>query len=290
MRNKQDASGGDNSTFNQAGGDVNLSTTNNYGMGYSEVKDLFMNLFHIHFLELGKDVENLINERAEIAITDYLNRLVAEDPNLIQKTRDPDIRYDIIEVQKNYARFGDKEMSNLLVDVLVQRTKEDGSFPKIVLNEALTVIPKLTKTQIDSLTLLYVIQTIGYINPGNNTIATFYDTLLAPFLDDKLLPDSEYFYLHLQSCGCLAILLGSKFGLAEAFHKKFKGKYPDIEAVNQEIRNNPKLDAFEKSWSGKAILSRCALSSVGLAIGMTNFNLKTGNTLNMNKFIVDYID
>ena len=110
-----------------------------------------------------------------------MNRLVEEDPNLIQKTRDPDIRYDIIEVQKNYARFGDKEMGNLLVDVLVQRTKEDGSFPKIVLNEALTVIPKLTKTQIDSLTLLYVIQTISYINPGNNTIATFYDTLLARF-------------------------------------------------------------------------------------------------------------
>ena len=47
MRNKQDASGGDNSTVNQAGGDVNLSTTINYGMGYTETKDLFMDLFHI---------------------------------------------------------------------------------------------------------------------------------------------------------------------------------------------------------------------------------------------------
>jgi hypothetical protein len=290
MRNKQDASGGDNSTFNQAGGDVNLSTTNNYGMGYSEVKDLFMNLFHIHFLELGKDVENLIDERAEIAITDYLNKLVAEDPNLIQKTRDPDIRYDIIEVQKNYARFGDKEMSDLLVDVLVQRTKEEGSFTKIVLNEALTVIPKLTKLQIDILTLLYLVQTVGYVNPVYQTISTFYEDLMAPFLDDRLLPDNEYFYLHLQSCGCLAILMGVKFDLAEAFHKKFKGKYTDLETINQEIRENPQLDAFEKSWSGKAVLNRCTLSSVGLAIGLINCNLKLGSNFNMDKFIAEYLN
>ena len=72
MMNKQDARGGENSTVNQAGGDVKVSTTINYGMGYTETKDLFMDLFHIEFTKLGKDVERLINERAEKIVVDYL--------------------------------------------------------------------------------------------------------------------------------------------------------------------------------------------------------------------------
>ena len=54
MMNKQDARGGENSTVNQAGGDVKVSTTINYGMGYTETKDLFMDLLHIDFTKLGK--------------------------------------------------------------------------------------------------------------------------------------------------------------------------------------------------------------------------------------------
>ena len=275
MRNKQDASGGDNSTFNQAGGDVNLSTTINNGMGYFEVKDLFMDLFQNEFTKLGKDVEDLINERAERIITGYLNKLFEENPNLIQNTKDPDIRYGIIEAQKAYARFGNAEMSELLIDVLVQRTKAEDSFSSIVLNEALTVIPKLTKFQINILSVLYAIESIRYINPTNKTISNFYDAFLSPFIDDRLLPTNHQFYLHLQSCGCLAFSAMGNLKLVDVFHKKFDdNRYPDLGLIMHEIREDDKLDAFEKSWSGDALLRRCTLSSVGLAIGLANFNLQ----------------
>ena len=206
---------------------------------------------------------------------------------MIQNTKNPDIRYDIIEAQKAYARFGNTEMAELLVDVLVQRTKAEDSFSSIVLNEALTVIPKLTKLQINILTVLYAIETISYVNPTNNTIGTFYDTILSPFLDERLIPKNEHFYLYLQSCGCLTIILGAKLNLIESFHKKFKGKYQDFEAIAKEIRENSKLDKFEKEWSGAALLSRCTLSSVGLAIGLANFNLTTGNNFKLEQYIYE---
>lgn len=287
MRNKQDASGGDNSTFNQAGGDVNLSTTINYGMGYFEVKDLFMDLFQNEFTKLGKDVEDLINERAERIVTGYLNKLFEENPNLIQNTKDPDIRYGIIEAQKAYARFGNAEMSELLIDVLVQRTKAEDSFSSIVLNEALTVIPKLTKFQINILSVLYAIESIRYINPTNKTISNFYDAFLAPFIDDRLLPANHQFYLHLQSCGCLAVSVMANLKLVDVFHNKFDDRYTDLGIIMQEIREDDRLDAFEKSWSGDAILRRCSLSSVGLAIGLANFNLTTGNNFKLEKHIYE---
>ncbi len=288
MRNKQDASGGDNSTFNQAGGDVNLSTTINNGMGYFEVKDLFMDLFQNEFTKLGKDVEDLINERAERIITGYLNKLVEENPNLIQNTKDPDVRFGIIEAQKAYARFGNSEMSELLIDVLVQRTKAEDSFSSIVLNEALTVIPKLTKFQINILSVLYAIESIRYINPANKTISNFYDAFLSPFIDDRLLPVNHQFYLHLQSCGCLAFSAMGNLKLVDVFHKKFDdNRYPDLGLIMHEIREDDKLDAFEKSWSGDALLRRCTLSSVGLAIGLANFNLTTGYNFKLEQHIYE---
>jgi hypothetical protein len=284
--NKQTADAGKDSVIYQA----NEGITVNEGLTLEQARTVSLDVFKANFYDLGEDVRQIATRRAEEITNEYLKKLQIEDERLIEKTVDPDIRYNLFEVQKAYARFGDKEMSNLLVDVLVQRTKEDVSFPRIVLNEALTVIPKLTKLQIDILTLLYLVETVGYINPTYQTISTFYEDLMAPCLDDRLLPDNEYFYLHLQSCGCVAIILGVKRDLAEVFHKKFKGKYPDLETINQEIRNTPKLDAFEKSWSGKSVFNRCTLSSVGVAIGLINFNSIRGSKFKMDTFIFEYLN
>lgn len=286
LTNKQTVDAGNDAVIYQA----NEGIIVNEGLTLEQVRTVSLDVFKANFYDLGEDVRQIANRRAEEITNEYLKKLQTEDEKLIEKTVDPDIRYNLFEAQKAYARFGDKEMSKLLVDVLVQRTKEEGSFPRIVLNEALTVIPKLTKLQIDILTLLYLVETVSYINPAYKTISTFYEDLMAPFLEDRLLPDNEYFYLHLQSCGCLAIILGSKRNLSEAFHKKFKGKYPDLETINQEIRNTPKLDAFEKSWSGKSVFSRCTLSSVGLAIGLTNFNSTIGSKFKMDTFIFEYLN
>ena len=269
MRNKQDASGGDNSTVNQAGGDVNLSTTINYGMGYTEAKDLFMDLFHIEFMKLGKDVEHLINERAEKIVVDYLNKLVQEDPNLIQNTKNPDIRYDIIEAQKAYARLGDQEMADLLVKILVERTKStENTFKNIALNESLSVIPKLTSKQIDVITLIYLVRYYSFVPTFKMPFDFYYQTLVN-FLAVEI-PNSEMFYQHLQYSGCLSISIGSS-SFASIFMHKFPHLFKDETEVNSFISSYSDVSQLKNKWDNTKMCNT-SLTSVGLVIAITNIN------------------
>ena len=269
MRNKQDASGGDNSTVNQAGGDVKVSTTINYGMGYTETKDLFMDLFHIEFTKLGKDVEHLINERAEKIVVDYLNKLVQEDPNLIQNTKNPDIRYDIIEAQKAYARLGDQEMADLLVKILVERTKStENTFKNIALNESLSVIPKLTSKQIDVITLIYLVRYYSFVPEFKMPFDFYYQTLVN-FLAVEI-PNSEMFYQHLQYSGCLSISIGSS-SFASIFMHKFPHLFKDETEVNSFISSYSDVSQLKNKWDNTKMCNT-SLTSVGLVIAITNIN------------------
>lgn len=269
MMNKQDARGGENSTVNQAGGDVKVSTTINYGMGYTETKDLFMDLFHIEFTKLGKDVEHLINERAEKIVVDYLNKLVQEDPNLIQNTKNPDIRYDIIEAQKAYARLGDQEMADLLVKILVERTKStENTFKNIALNESLSVIPKLTSKQIDVITLIYLVRYYSFV-PEFKMPFNFYYQTLVNFLAVEI-PNSEMFYQHLQYSGCLSISIGSS-SFASIFMHKFPHLFKDETEVNSFISSYSDVSQLKNKWDNTKMCNT-SLTSVGLVIAITNIN------------------
>ena len=269
MMNKQDARGGENSTVNQAGGDVKVSTTINYGMGYTETKDLFMYLFHIEFTKLGKDVEHLINERAEKIVVDYLNKLVQEDPNLIQNTKNPDIRYDIIEAQKAYARLGDQEMADLLVKILVERTKStENTFKNIALNESLSVIPKLTSKQIDVITLIYLVRYYSFVPEFKMPFDFYYQTLVN-FLAVEI-PNSEMFYQHLQYSGCLSISIGSS-SFASIFMHKFPHLFKDETEVNSFISSYSDVSQLKNKWDNTKMCNT-SLTSVGLVIAITNIN------------------
>ena len=269
MMNKQDARWGENSTVNQAGGDVKVSTTINYGMGYTETKDLFMDLFHIEFTKLGKDVEHLINERAEKIVVDYLNKLVQEDPNLIQNTKNPDIRYDIIEAQKAYARLGDQEMADLLVKILVERTKStENTFKNIALNESLSVIPKLTSKQIDVITLIYLVRYYSFVPEFKMPFDFYYQTLVN-FLAVEI-PNSEMFYQHLQYSGCLSISIGSS-SFASIFMHKFPHLFKDETEVNSFISSYSDVSQLKNKWDNTKMCNT-SLTSVGLVIAITNIN------------------
>ena len=269
MMNKQDARGGENSTVNQAGGDVKVSTTINYGMGYTETKDLFMDLFHIEFTKLGKDVEHLINERAEKIVVDYLNKLVQEDPNLIQNTKNPDIRYDIIEAQKAYARLGDQEMADLLVKILVERTKStENTFKNIALNESLSVIPKLTSKQIDVIILIYLVRYYSFVPEFKMPFDFYYQTLVN-FLAVEI-PNSEMFYQHLQYSGCLSISIGSS-SFASIFMHKFPHLFKDETEVNSFISSYSDVSQLKNKWDNTKMCNT-SLTSVGLVIAITNIN------------------
>ncbi len=81
-------------------------------------------------------------------------RLHKEYAKGLENAENPDFQRALFTVQKEYALTGDDELGDLLVDLLIDRTKQDNrSLLQIVLNESLSVVPKLTNDQLAALSV-----------------------------------------------------------------------------------------------------------------------------------------
>lgn len=273
MNDKHELAAGDNSTNIQDSKNVNV---HQYGLGFNEVKEVAMMVFKSNFYDLGKTVEKIINERAEEIINEYLKRLISKNPEALKNTEDADLRFIIYEAQKNHARRGDKEIAHLLVDMLIDRTvTKEERLVKIVYNEALEILPKLTSKQIDILTAIFILR---YVNMNNVFYIEKLDLVMKKFT--KVIPEEEFFYQHLQYAGCVSISVGEV-----NFKDILKKAYPNLVPISHEnedllFKKNLKNVAPHLHMilgkMAKTKIPNCSLTSVGIAIALSNFKRRIG--------------
>ena len=268
MAKNQTIESGDDS-INLQGKDVAFNQ-NNYGISYSDAKEIAMDVFKRNFYDLGDNVKNIVNERAEEILDNYFEKLLHEGPKYIENTADPDIRYLIYEVQKNYARRGDKITEELLVETLVQRTISKNNLTKeLVLNEAIITIPKLTSKQMDILSLIFLVRYGNYIY---EVPVESFNNIIDKTIEDLTISKKRIFFEHLQYAGCLYASIGSI-----DFKKAIQNKFPQFktkEDVETEIKSNEFLSYLESIWN-ETNLCHSTLNSVGIAIAIANVNFKT---------------
>lgn len=144
---------GENGIALQAGGNIN------YGMSYTEVKDLVFRLFEQNFPKLAETAA----EKATQNIKDYIEKLEARlkrdaDKIDFNKFSDPNIQYLLNSTILNYARKGNAVNMDFLMDAfLLVVNKETTSLLDIVSEQVISVLPRMTKDCIDVLTIIQYI-------------------------------------------------------------------------------------------------------------------------------------
>lgn len=211
----------DGSTANQAGRDINITNT---GLTYSEVKDIALDIFRLNFFELAGMAKETAKERAEEITEAFLQRLQAEFPEGLAKSNDPDFQYSLFTVQKEYARNGDKDLGDLLVDLLVDRSKQpQRDILQIVLNESLSTAPKLTESQLAALAVIFIAKYTEMHGVGNHQLlGEFFDIFVFPFIT-KVVKNLAC-YQHLEFSGCGSIGLGTRM-LESIFGMTYQGLF-----------------------------------------------------------------
>ena len=205
----------------QAGGGV---TVINVGVTSSEVRAIALDVAKATFYELTGAAKETASIRVEEITNQIIEKLEKEFPAGIQKAKDPDFQYALFTVQKEYARNGDKDLGDLLVDLLVDRSKHDQrDILQIVLNESLSVAPKLTNTHLASLAVIFLFKYTQNYGVGNHE-------LLGEYLDAQLLPfvanlsKNQAGYQHLEFTGCGSISLAGNT-LESIFGTTYQGQF-----------------------------------------------------------------
>ncbi len=223
------------STAIQAGGNVTITKT---GLTYAEVRDVALGVFRANFYELAGVAKEIAKARAEEITEEFLSKLQKENPTGLEKSHDPDFQYALFTVQKEYARNGDKDLGDLLVDLLVDRSKqEQRDILQIVLNESLDTAPKLTENQLAVLAVIFLFKYTQNFGVSNHQmLGEYLDKYVASFAS-KVVKNMAC-YQHLEFSGCGAIGLGAtslEFILGTTYQGQFLKGFDEKEVTDRGI-------------------------------------------------------
>lgn len=170
---RQSQSGGHYSTNVQGGGAV---TVIHSGLSVEDATQIALSLAQPEFERLRDLATKTACDRAEELIVErLLPRLMELHPQGVETFADPDVQYALLAAQRTYARTGDKDVADVLVDILVDRTKETKrSVLQLALNASLDVAAKLTSDQFAALSLMWLIKyTINNSINGRDALRTY---------------------------------------------------------------------------------------------------------------------
>lgn len=218
----QSQKSGNNSNNMQAGGNITI------GASYTEIKQIAQDIFNTNFLMLCGEAKSIAENRAREIVDDFLTKYhdkiasASSETDMLDTAKDPDFQYALFATQRDYARSGKKDLKEMLVDILIQRTEcKDNELRKIVLNEAIEVAPKVTQRQLNIISLSFLL--LHSINHGVINIETFNNYLkqqILPFCGNLTEHNSDYQHISYARCGTT-----SQFGtsLLDAVKRQYCG-------------------------------------------------------------------
>ena len=241
--NKQAQKSGNGSLNIQAGHDVEIKS----GLSYEDAKNIALDVFQANFYKLVGLAQETARQRAEEITEKFLRELQKRSPECLKNAEDVDFQHSLFTAQKEYAKTGDKDLGDILVDILVDRSKEDErSLLQIVLNESLYVVPKLTQEQLAALSVIFTLRYTKYkVMNSLQTLRSYIEQRLSPFV--SLLSKKRSTYQHLEYSGCGSISMGQV-----RIEPIFRNTYPGL--FSKGFREE---DLKEKELNGANIRKLC---------------------------------
>ncbi|MFW3474572.1 LPO_1073/Vpar_1526 family protein [Streptomyces microflavus] len=209
---KQSQKAGDNSVNVQ--GEVV-----NFGISYSDAKEIAKDVFEDNIVRFTEIARNTASERAREFTESLLARLPVEALNSM---RDPDIQRSLFFAQQEYACSGEKDLGELLQQLLADRMQSsDRDVKSLALGEALRTAPKLTSRHFAALSVLMICIQTQLFADSVEELHTALKDVLGPVAKGFQITRADVAYL--EYAGCLSTsAFSTELGVA------FSNTYPGL--------------------------------------------------------------
>jgi hypothetical protein len=196
---------GDNSTNYQANKIIIRET----GLTVADAKEVALMVVEQNFIKFSEEAKATAKVRAEEMVNEYLAGLVAKDERLVDEVQSPGVQMALVSAQKEFIKSGDKDLSQLLVNVLVERTAQpQRNLLQITLDDSLTALGRLTNSHVSTILLSFLLNNFSKGHVTNvTTVKTFFDSYVQPLIPHA--SRSRAAYDHLVSVGCGEIVYGN---------------------------------------------------------------------------------
>jgi hypothetical protein len=199
------------------------------------------------FASHSEEAYRTAKERFEEFAFNYLKALTERTPQAIENLSDPGIQSAILEAEEGYAKTGDTNLGQILVEMLVKRTSETRrDVRQLALNEAIATAQKLATKHIDALSLLFFLRRVQVNLPTFQIFLQRIKALVEPVCEsfaDFSESDAQY----LEATGCVVRTLGSV-----SWPEAMKQKYPGYFHKGMLREETPAIDQILESATLRA--------------------------------------
>lgn len=240
---------------------------NEYGSSVSakDASEIAVNLFMANFPKLQEEAGKVAKERADEFCKELMKKLEKVDADNYSAFKEPDTQYILYEAQKNYARFGTKEMLETLTNLVSKRVEYNKeTVLKVSLDKAIEIAPMISQGQLDYLSMLFLCSRVKF-----NSIRTIEELkrhfeLIVQKFNGADFNSVEY----LNMLGCLQIFI---LDIADNQSKVYGLNKENVDKICPNI-----LKQLEGDYS---------TSYVGTVLAIINAQQKTGFDLKMETWI-----
>jgi len=200
---------GDDSTNLQAGRDIVVTNKNSVAL-YS-IEEVAKQLMGSVFGELPEDTKKQIeiNQKSYFqALSENLGKIIKQNEDLKKVISSPDFQYISKTAAISASRSSSAELHKNLSSLITQRINNNNEdLKRIVYDEAISTIGKLTIDQLKIITLCYLLKYTSYGGIVSwETYKTYLDIHIKPFLWFK---NTNAEFQHIEYAGCGSIGIGS---------------------------------------------------------------------------------
>lgn len=197
----------------------------NFGMGYDDVLAVVSNYVDSKLSTLSQVAFEEARDRVEELTVNYLKQIQDGHPEALENTKDPGVQSALLDAQSAYAKMGDRDLGQVLVEMLVKRTETtDRNVQQLALAEAIVATGKLSYRHVQLVTALFLTLAVTFGSPVNP--ADLYVRLrknLSPFLVGLKASDADIQYL--ADTGATRIEILSSRKIPFVFRETYPGLY-----------------------------------------------------------------
>jgi hypothetical protein len=209
---------GSNAVAIQSGGDTVVTV----GMTPTEVQGIIHSAMVAAMPFFTAVAEAKAQERMGELEQRVMEKLASQPATSEEALKDPDFQYMLTRAHHSYARSGDSQIAETLVDLIAQRAAQPGrSRLSLSLNDAVDKTALLTKNEFAELSLVYTLRYMRRLTVNNfPSFLAFLKECVLPHIPDISEHASSYQYLQAHSCA--HIEMGS-FELRELLIRIYAG-------------------------------------------------------------------
>ena len=228
------------------------------GMTPEQAARQTIDLFKDNFPKLQALAKEIAEQRATELCNEILKKLENKQVKDFTPFTQPDVQFVLYEAQKNYARFGEKEVMKILTELVANRIQNDnkGHFKRIVDN-AVVVACELSSAQLDCLSALFMLTKVCFSDIKTiKDLKTFFNYISSIFNLDNINYNQEISYLNFK--GCLQLEL------------------PDISEIQSRLYNLVQNEVEKNLSQGiKQFETDYGVSEIGIILGIINAEQKS---------------